>query len=112
MDKIYINKVYNMINLGISTRKFSCMLLLFLVIVISLFLGNYYPFLISHHKASMPFKMEGMTAMATPSSNTMATTNNTMMTKPAMPTTNIMTMATPTASIFSDSVLSKSMTMV
>ena len=44
--------------LGISYQKFTCMVLLFLVIVISLVLSNV-PFLISNQKASM-VGMEGM----------------------------------------------------
>lgn len=45
--------------LGMSYRKITCMVLLFLVIVISLVLSNI-PFLISDHKTSM-VKLEGMT---------------------------------------------------
>jgi hypothetical protein len=51
--------------LGISYRKITCMVLLFLVIVISLVLSNI-PFLVSDHKASM-VKLEGMTLGASPS---------------------------------------------
>jgi len=42
-----------------SYKKITCMVLLFLVIVISLVLSNI-PFLVSHHKTSM-VKLEGMT---------------------------------------------------